>query len=236
MFGRFRVGFGAGCRGELFGKTLVLGAGGVEVAFRSLGADAQRVAGLFEGGDASVGGGSELVERVPVVGPDAGGLVGCGGVGVLGADNGGCLALVGSGGVLLGLLGTCLGVVDLAAASSRAALMSRSALCRACRISAAALSRMPRTSASVAVRSSASSRSRSSMRLTAWAVASSACLRSACAASRSASASLRRWISSASRALAVATRWSAPDQVATVDEQRAYIKAWWAEHGVTFRG
>jgi hypothetical protein len=27
-----------------------------------------------------------------------------------------------------------------------------------------------------------------------------------------------------------------PDQVATVDEQRAFVQAWWAEHGVPFRG
>jgi hypothetical protein len=33
--------------GELFGKALVLSAGRVKVAFRSFGADAQRVAGFF---------------------------------------------------------------------------------------------------------------------------------------------------------------------------------------------
>ena len=49
-----------------------------------------------------------------MVGTDAGGLVGCGGLGVLGSDDGGGLGLAGSGGVLLGLLGACLGVGDLA--------------------------------------------------------------------------------------------------------------------------
>jgi hypothetical protein len=46
--------------GELFGKLLVLGPGGVKVGVRSLGADPQRVAGFFQGGDAGVGGGGEL--------------------------------------------------------------------------------------------------------------------------------------------------------------------------------
>ncbi|MGH3196578.1 MAG: DUF4158 domain-containing protein [Streptosporangiaceae bacterium] len=95
------------------------------------------------------------------------------------------------------------------AASSRAAPMSCCALSRACWISASALARAWRTSRWVLARSSASSRSISSMRVMAWAAASSACSRSSRAPSRSASASLRRWISSASRASAVATRWSA---------------------------
>jgi hypothetical protein len=45
---------------------------------------------------------------------DAGGLVGCGGLGVLGSGDGGGFGLACSGGVLLGLLGARLGVVDLA--------------------------------------------------------------------------------------------------------------------------
>lgn len=48
-----------------------------------------------------------------MVGADTGGLVGCGGLGVLGSGDSGCLGLVGSGGVLLGLAGACLGVGDL---------------------------------------------------------------------------------------------------------------------------
>ena len=48
-----------------------------------------------------------------MVGADAGGLVGCGGLGVLGSGDGGGLGLAGSGGVLLGLLRACLGVGDL---------------------------------------------------------------------------------------------------------------------------
>jgi hypothetical protein len=54
-----------------------------------------------------------LVESVLVVGADAGGLVCCGGLGVLGPDGGG-FSLADSGGVLLGLLRACLGVGDLA--------------------------------------------------------------------------------------------------------------------------
>jgi hypothetical protein len=100
--------------GELFGKPLVFRAGGVKVAFRSFGADAQCVAGLFQGGDAGVGGRGELVERVLVVGADAGGLVGCGGLGVLGADNSCGLGLAGTGCLLLGLPGARLGIGDLA--------------------------------------------------------------------------------------------------------------------------
>ena len=76
---------GAGCLGELFGKSLVFDACGVEVGFCSFGADAQGVAGLFQRGDAGVGGGGELVEFALVVGADAGDLVGCGGLGVVGA-------------------------------------------------------------------------------------------------------------------------------------------------------
>jgi hypothetical protein len=71
--GRFRVGFGIGRLGELFGEAVVFGAGGVEVGFCPLGADAQGVAGFFQGGDAGVGGVGELVECVLVVGEDAGG-------------------------------------------------------------------------------------------------------------------------------------------------------------------
>ena len=55
------MGFGVGGLGELFGKALVLGAGGVKVALCPLGADAQRVAGLFQRSDPGVGGGGELV-------------------------------------------------------------------------------------------------------------------------------------------------------------------------------
>jgi hypothetical protein len=55
------VGFGIGRLGELFGKALVFGACGVEVAFCPLGTDAQRVAGFFQGGNAGAGGGGELV-------------------------------------------------------------------------------------------------------------------------------------------------------------------------------
>ena len=82
--GRFRVGFGVGRLGELFGQVPGFGAGGVEVAFCSLGADAKGVAGLFQGGDTGVGGGGELVQCALVVGADAGGLVDGGGLGVLG--------------------------------------------------------------------------------------------------------------------------------------------------------
>lgn len=63
--------------------------GGVEVVFRSLSVGAPGVAGFFQGGDAGVGGGGELAECVLAVGADAGGLVGCGGVGVLGPDGDG---------------------------------------------------------------------------------------------------------------------------------------------------
>jgi hypothetical protein len=44
----------------LFGKALVLGPGGVKVAFCSLGTDVQPVASLLQCGDAGVGGGREL--------------------------------------------------------------------------------------------------------------------------------------------------------------------------------
>ena len=69
--GRLCVGFGVGRLGELFGEALVFGAGGVEVCFGSFGADAECVAGFFQGGDAGAGGGGELVECVLVVGADA---------------------------------------------------------------------------------------------------------------------------------------------------------------------
>jgi hypothetical protein len=95
-------GFGVGRSVELFGKALVFGAGGVKITFCPLGADAQRVASLSKGSDMSVGCSGELVKRVLVVGADAGGLVGRGGQGVLGSDNGGGLGLAGSDGVLRG--------------------------------------------------------------------------------------------------------------------------------------
>jgi hypothetical protein len=71
----------------LFGEALVFGAGGVEVGFRSFGEDAERVAGFFQGGDAGTGGCGELIECLLVIGADARGLVGCGGLGVLGPDD-----------------------------------------------------------------------------------------------------------------------------------------------------
>lgn len=49
-----------------------------------------------------------------MVGADAGGLVGCGGLGMLGSGNGGGFGVACSGGVLLGLLGAYLGFGDLA--------------------------------------------------------------------------------------------------------------------------
>jgi hypothetical protein len=82
--------------------------------FGSLGADAQRVAGSFQGGNAGAGGGCELFEGALVVVADAGGLGGCGSLGVLGAGDGGGLGLAGAFGVLLGRLGAVLGVGDLA--------------------------------------------------------------------------------------------------------------------------
>jgi len=54
------IGVGGGC-GGLLGEPLVRGAGGVEVGFGSLGPDAQCAAGLFEYGEAGVGGGVQLV-------------------------------------------------------------------------------------------------------------------------------------------------------------------------------
>jgi hypothetical protein len=87
---------------ELFGKSLVLGAGGVKVGFRSLGADSLRVAGLFQRGDAGVGGGGELFQCVLVVGADTGGLIDGGGVGVLGPSDGDSLGPAGSGSLLSG--------------------------------------------------------------------------------------------------------------------------------------
>jgi hypothetical protein len=54
--------------GELFGKAVVFVVCGVEVGFCPFGADTQRVARLFQCGDARVGGGGELVECVLVVG------------------------------------------------------------------------------------------------------------------------------------------------------------------------
>ena len=61
-----------GCLGESFGKAAVVGACSVKVGFRPLGANAQGVAGLFQSGDACVGGSGELVQCLPVVGTDAG--------------------------------------------------------------------------------------------------------------------------------------------------------------------
>jgi hypothetical protein len=78
--------------GELFGKSLVLDAGGVQVGFRSLGADSEGVAGLFQRGDAGVGIGSELFQCALVVGADTGGLVDRGGLDVLGPPAGEGLA------------------------------------------------------------------------------------------------------------------------------------------------
>jgi len=91
--GRGGVRVGAGCLGELLGKALVFGTCGVEVGLCAFGADAQGIAGLFEGGDAGAGGGGELVECALVVCADAGGLVGCGGLDVLGA----CVVALGLG-------------------------------------------------------------------------------------------------------------------------------------------
>jgi hypothetical protein len=87
----------------LFGKSPVVGACGVKVGICSFGAGAECVSGFFKGGDACVGGGGELVQCLPVVGADAGGLVGCGDLGPV------CLL-----GVVLGLRGACGGVGDLA--------------------------------------------------------------------------------------------------------------------------
>ena len=78
---------------ELLGESPGLGAGGVQVGFRSLGADAQRVPGVFQGSDTGVGGVNELAERMLVVGADPRGLFRCGGLGALGAGGGGVLGL-----------------------------------------------------------------------------------------------------------------------------------------------
>lgn len=98
----------------MFGEALVVGACGVKICLGSLSADAQRVASFLQGGDAGVGGGGELVECVPVVGADTGGLFGCGGLGAFGAGDGGGLGLACPARIALGLVGACLGVGDLA--------------------------------------------------------------------------------------------------------------------------
>ena len=50
-----------GCLGELFGKPLVLGAGGVQVGFGSFGPDARSGSGFFERGQPGVGDAPEFV-------------------------------------------------------------------------------------------------------------------------------------------------------------------------------
>jgi hypothetical protein len=95
-------------------RRLLSARAGVKVGLCPFGADAECVAGLFQGGDACIGGGGELVECLPVVGPDAGGFVGCGGLGMVGVLDGGDLGPVCLRGVVLGLLGACGGVGDLA--------------------------------------------------------------------------------------------------------------------------
>jgi hypothetical protein len=69
---------------------------------------------LFQGGDACGGGSGELVQCLPVVSADAGGLVSGGGLGVVRVLDGGDLGPVRLGGVMLGLLGARGGVGDLA--------------------------------------------------------------------------------------------------------------------------
>ena len=71
--------------------------------------------------------GGELVECVPVIGADTGGLFGCGGLGALGAGDGGGLSLTCPARIALSMVGACLGVGDLAGDVLRAALISRSA-------------------------------------------------------------------------------------------------------------
>ena len=90
-------------RTELPGESLVLGAGGVEVGFGSLGPDAQRVAGLFERGQAGVGGGVQLVALALRVGADTASLLGGLGPGAVGPLDSGGLGLLGACGFLLGL-------------------------------------------------------------------------------------------------------------------------------------
>jgi hypothetical protein len=99
----------------LFGKTLAFGACGIKIGFCSLSPDTQGVAGFFQRGDAGAGGGGELVECSLVVGAHAGDLVGCGGLGVVRAYDGGGLGLAASGGILLGLFRSGGGVGDQAA-------------------------------------------------------------------------------------------------------------------------
>lgn len=96
------------------GKALVVDAGRVKVGLGPLNADSQCVPGFLQGGDAGVGGGGELVECVPVIGADTGGLFGCGGLGALGANDGGGLSPACPARIALGLVSTCLGVGDLA--------------------------------------------------------------------------------------------------------------------------
>ena len=70
-------------------EPVVLGAGGVEVGFGSLGPDAQRVAGFFERGKPGVGGGMQFVALALGVGADAADLLGGLGLGAVGALDGG---------------------------------------------------------------------------------------------------------------------------------------------------
>ncbi|MGD0608275.1 MAG: hypothetical protein ABSA53_32395 [Streptosporangiaceae bacterium] len=79
---------------------------------------------------------------MPVIGADTGGLFGCGGLGALGAGDGGGLSLTCPARIALSMVGACLGVGDLAGDVLRAALISRSASSPAWRTCSAALSRM----------------------------------------------------------------------------------------------
>jgi hypothetical protein len=85
-------------------RRWVIGASGVEVGFGSFSADAKRVACFLQCRDLGASGGSELVERLLVVGADAGGFLRCCGAVLPGAGDGGGFALAGAVGVLLGLL------------------------------------------------------------------------------------------------------------------------------------
>jgi hypothetical protein len=77
------------CLVELLGKPLMLGSGGVEVGFGSLGADAERGSCRFGCGDACVGGGAVLVAFAAGVGSDEGDFLGSLGLGAVGALLGG---------------------------------------------------------------------------------------------------------------------------------------------------